>query len=216
MQHNGIATSRQKTAPRQNPQGAVGHLRAQKKCHTVQSLLRANSLITNKSDAKEASHFSSGTDTCVCGPAIDRRILDVARSRRDPQIQCGFSLDAFRDPISAAAPAQIWVRRSTDRSVCATQPAGIKWDTVPLNFPRISLKTNISCTKQVRHFFHYPKRLVIPSEHREPKGDDPTGIVILSEPKGKLSKPLALDTSLSKLHLSAPDAKFNLRTEARS
>jgi hypothetical protein len=134
MRHNGIATSRRKTTPRQNPPGATGPLRAQKKCHTVQSLLRANSLKTNKSDTKEVSHF----------------------------------LKALK-PLAASG---------TDRSVCATQTVTTKWDTVPPSFTRISLKTKNPSTAKVGHFLDVPK-------------------------------PLALDTSLLKLHLSAPDAKFH-------
>ena len=46
----------------------------------------------------------------------------------------------------------------------------IKWDTVPLDFQRISLKTNVVAHNQVGHFFDDPASIAIPSEQREPTG----------------------------------------------
>src|SRR5579862_814260 len=54
------------------------------------------------------------------------------------------------------------------RALAIPRSPAIKWDTVPLLFTPISLKTNTAPTNQVGHFFDHPIRIVVPSEHPEP------------------------------------------------
>jgi hypothetical protein len=62
----------------------------------------------------------------------------------------------------------------------ATNPRQNKWDTVPLVFTSNSLKIDDGDHNKVGHFSNHPATMVALGEQREPKGDAPTGVVILS------------------------------------